>query len=40
MGVSVRSNHSNVINKHTILLMECNVKVAREIGGQELEDNI
>ena len=40
MGVSVRSNHNNVINKHTILLMESNVKVAREIDGQELEDNI
>ena len=40
MGVSVRINHNNVINKHIILLMECNVKVDREIGGQELEDNI
>ena len=40
MGVSVRSNHNNVINKHTILLMECNVKVAREIGDQEPEDKI
>ena len=40
MGVSVRSNHNNVINKHTILQMECNEKVDRKIGGQELEDNI